>query len=66
MSAFLVMLREGLEAALIVGILLAYVNRMDGRREARWVWAGTLSAAAGGGSHSDHHGRTRGRPACRH
>jgi high-affinity iron transporter len=40
------MLREGLEAALIVGILLAYVNRRDGRREARWVWAETLSAAA--------------------
>jgi high-affinity iron transporter len=46
MSAFLVMLREGLEAALIVGILLAYVNRIDGRRESRWIWAGTLSAAA--------------------
>ena len=46
MSAFLVMLREGLEAALIVGILLAYVRRFDGRREAQWIWAGTLSATA--------------------
>lgn len=46
MSAFLVMLREGLEAALIVGILLAYVNRTQRRREAGYIWAGTLSAAA--------------------
>jgi high-affinity iron transporter len=46
MSAFLVMLREGLEAALIVGILLAYVTRTGRRREAGWIWAGTLSAAA--------------------
>jgi high-affinity iron transporter len=45
MSAFLVMLREGLEAALIVGILLAYVNRTSDRRESRWIWAGTLTAA---------------------
>ena len=45
MAAFLVMLREGLEAALIVGILLAYVNRLDGRRDARWIWGGTIAAA---------------------
>ena len=44
MAAFLVMLREGVEAALIVGILLAYVHRMARRREARWVWTGTVSA----------------------
>lgn len=46
MSAFLVMVREGLEAALIVGILLAYVSRTDGQRERRWIWSGTLVAAA--------------------
>ena len=45
MAAFLVMLREGLEAALIVGILLAYVSRVGARRQAQWIWAGTLSAA---------------------
>lgn len=39
------MLREGLEAALIVGILLAYVARRQGGRESRWIWAGTASAA---------------------
>jgi high-affinity iron transporter len=38
------MLREGLEAALIVGILLAYVRRREGSRESRWIWAGTASA----------------------
>jgi high-affinity iron transporter len=45
MAAFLVMLREGLEAALIVGILLAYVKRLDDRRNARWIWGGTIAAA---------------------
>jgi high-affinity iron transporter len=45
MAAFLVMLREGVEAALIVGILLAYVTRLGRRQEWRWVWAGTVSAA---------------------
>ena len=38
-------LREGLEAALIVGILLAYVGRREGSRESHWIWAGTASAA---------------------
>jgi high-affinity iron transporter len=45
MAAFLVMLREGVEAALIVGILLAYVHRIGRTHEARWVWTGTISAA---------------------
>ncbi len=46
MAAFLVMLREGVEAALIVAILLAYLDRMSRGSERRWVWAGTLSAVA--------------------
>lgn len=45
MAAFLVMLREGVEAALIVGILLAYVHRLGRRREWQWVWVGAISAA---------------------
>ena len=44
-AAFLVMLREGVEAALVVAILLAYLNRFGARRHVRWVWIGTLSAA---------------------
>ncbi len=45
MAAFLIMLREGVEAALIVGILLAYLVRLGRKREVQWVWAGTVSAA---------------------
>ena len=45
MAAFLVMLREGVEAALVVAILLAYLNRLGAKSHIRWVWVGTLSAA---------------------
>lgn len=45
MAAFLVMLREGVEAAIIVALLLGYLDRIDRRSDARWVWAGTLAAA---------------------
>ncbi len=44
MAAFLVMLREGVEAAIIVAILLAYLNRIDRRSDSRWIWAGTAAA----------------------
>lgn len=44
MSGFLVMLREGVEAALIVGILLAFVVRMKRPGAVRWIWWGTGSA----------------------
>ncbi len=44
MAAFLVMLREGVEAALIVAILLAYVRHFQQRRPAQLVWLGTLGA----------------------
>jgi len=46
-SAFLVMLREGFEAAIIVAILLGYLNRLERRSESRWVWAGTIAAIFG-------------------
>lgn len=45
MAAFLVMLREGVEAALVVAILLAYLNRLGVKSHVRWVWIGTISAA---------------------
>ncbi|MGB7310526.1 MAG: FTR1 family protein, partial [Candidatus Acidiferrales bacterium] len=45
-SALLVALREGVEAALIVGIVLVYLNR-TGRRALRpYVWAGVGLACA--------------------
>ncbi|SJN09531.1 Ferrous iron transport permease EfeU [Leucobacter sp. 7(1)] len=46
LGTFLIGLREGLEAALVVGILLAYVQRI-GRRDVAWrIWAGVALAVA--------------------
>ncbi|MFT3762655.1 MAG: FTR1 family protein [Pseudoxanthomonas sp.] len=43
-APFLIMLREGIEAALIVGIIASYL-RQTGRRHAMpWVWAGIVLA----------------------
>lgn len=44
--SFLIMLREGLEAALIVGIILAYLARTGHRDKAGAVWLGTVLSAA--------------------
>src|SRR5439155_18005626 len=38
------MLREGLEAALVVGILLAYLRQVGAPRHARLVWLGVVAA----------------------
>jgi high-affinity iron transporter len=46
LSAFLIALREGVEAALVVGIVLVYLNRTGRSHLARWVWGGVLAAAA--------------------
>ncbi|MGA3294107.1 MAG: Fe-S-containing protein [Candidatus Acidiferrales bacterium] len=46
LSALLVALREGVEAALVVGIVLVYLNRTGRRALRRYVWAGVLLAAA--------------------
>jgi high-affinity iron transporter len=45
-AAFIITLREGLEIALIVAILLAYLNRIDRRDQHRAVWLGAGLAAA--------------------
>lgn len=40
LSALLISLREGLEAALVVGIVLGYLNRIGQRDRAPYAWAG--------------------------
>src|SRR5512140_1348487 len=52
-SALVIGLREGLEAALIVGMLLSYLSRVGRRARAPSVWLGTALAtlaAVGGGA----------------
>jgi high-affinity iron transporter len=44
-ESFLIALREGFEAALIVAIVLAFVQRSDHPEARRWVWFGTGAAA---------------------
>ena len=44
LSSYLLSLREGLEAALIIGIVLGALRQMQRRDLAPAVWAGTLSA----------------------
>jgi len=46
LSAFLISLREGVEAALVVGIILVYLSRTGRSQFARFVWSGVTVAAA--------------------
>jgi high-affinity iron transporter len=46
LSSFLIALREGVEAALVVGIVLVYLNRTARGALARWVWGGVGVAVA--------------------
>jgi len=46
LSAFLVSLREGVEASLVVGIILVYLSRTGRAQLARFVWYGVIVAAA--------------------
>ena len=46
LSSLLITLREGLEAALLIGLLLAVVARTGDGRGSRWVWLGVAAAAA--------------------
>lgn len=45
-SAFLVALREGVEAALVVGVVLVYLVRTGRSQLARYVWSGVALAVA--------------------
>ena len=44
LSAFIIMLRETMEAALIVGILLAYLTKTEKTEYRRDIWIGTFLA----------------------
>ena len=46
LSAFLIALREGVEAALVVGIILVYLSSTSRAHLARFVWYGVAAAAA--------------------
>lgn len=46
LSNFLIGLREGLEAALVVGILIAYLKKIGQASRAKVIWAGVLSAVS--------------------
>ena len=46
MGAALVTTREGLEASLIVGIVLAYLAKTENKRYFRVIWLGTAAAVA--------------------
>jgi high-affinity iron transporter len=45
LSSLLITLREGLEAALLIGLLLAMVTRAGSAQGARWIWSGVAAAA---------------------
>ena len=44
LSAFLIALREGVEASLVVGIILVYLSRTGRAHLARFAWYGVAAA----------------------
>jgi high-affinity iron transporter len=46
LPTFVIGLREGVEASLIVGIVAAFLRQRGATREMRWVWAGVVVAIA--------------------
>ena len=46
LSTFIIALREGLEASLIVGILVAYIVKTNRKGYLKPLWTGVLTAVA--------------------
>jgi len=46
LANFLIGLREGLEAALVVGILIAYLKKINQGDKTRYIWQGVFAAIA--------------------
>jgi high-affinity iron transporter len=46
LSSFLIALREGVEASLVVGIILVYLSRTGRAHLARFAWYGVAAAVA--------------------
>src|SRR3954468_2731600 len=46
MGAFVIVLREGFEATLLVGLILGVLNKTGQRQHARSVWIGVAAAVA--------------------
>jgi len=44
-SALVLSLREGIEMALVVGIVVAYLGQIGAKGARKWVWAGVVAAA---------------------
>jgi high-affinity iron transporter len=44
-SALVLSLREGIEMALVVGIVVAYLGQIGAKGARKWVWAGAAAAA---------------------
>jgi high-affinity iron transporter len=50
LSSFIIALREGLEAALIVGILIAYISKTGRAHLSPFIWGGTAAAVLASGA----------------
>ena len=48
-QAFLILIREGLEALLVVAAVIAYLIKSGNKRFAKWIYLGVLAGLAGSG-----------------